>query len=348
LLYTSVKNVTHQIGRLDIRSGAITILEKDFVMLWDQPILALTPDCSSFATIHTTSQQPSDVYLGTFTDTSDQPGGVTWSRLTRLNPLLEAALSQAKSERINYQSIDGWRIDGIFLPPLTAREDELPPLYVDVHGGPSGADCDGWRPLSLTIAAAGYAVFSPNMRGSWGHGAAFADAVLGDMGGKDLQDILNGIDYLVKQGKVDGQRVCIGGWSNGGFLSAWAITQTNRFKAAMVGAGIMDWLNMHAQTSIPDADQMLLAADPLVAPEVYLRNSPLTYAARVTTPTLILHGENDPYCPIAQAYAFYRALRERNVPVECVIYPREGHGVSERDHFRDAIARLLQWLEKYV
>ena len=198
------------------------------------------------------------------------------------------------------------------------------------------------------MAAAGYAVFHPNMRGSWGHGAAFADAVLGDMGGKDFQDILNGVEYLVQQGRVDGNRVCIGGWSNGGFLSAWAVTQTNRFKAALVGAGIMDWLNMHAQTTIPDADVLLLAADPLEQPEVYLRHSPITYAARVTTPTLILHGENDPFCPVAQAYAFYRALRECDVPVECVIYPRAGHGVSERDHVRDSLERQLRWFEKYV
>ncbi len=146
----------------------------------------------------------------------------------------------------------------------------------------------------------------------------------------------------------DGKRVAIGGWSNGGYLAAWAVTQTTRFKAAMMGAGISDWHNMHAQTNIADADILLLQADPLENPEVYRKHSPITYAGRVTTPTLILHGENDPAVPVAQAYAFYRALRERNIPVELVVYPREGHGLSERAHLIDGEERLLRWLEKYL
>ncbi len=152
--------------------------------------------------------------------------------------------------------------------------------------GPGDTD---WYRGQIGVIAAGYAVFRPNMRGSWGHGTAFADAVLGDMGGKDFQDILNGVEYLVREGLVDGSRIGIGGRSNGGYLTAWAVTQSNRFKAAMMGAGISDWHNMHAQTNIADADILLLAADPLENPEVYRKHSPMTYAGRVTTPTLILH-----------------------------------------------------------
>ncbi|HEY7417393.1 MAG TPA: S9 family peptidase, partial [Ktedonobacteraceae bacterium] len=273
---------------------------------------------------------------------------IQWHRLSRLNPIVEETVAIAQTERIYYESVDGWRIDGLFMLPLQSKDSELPPLYVDVHGGPSGAECDYWAPFDQYLAAQGFAVFRPNMRGSWGHGMEFADAVIGDMGGNDLQDILNGVEYLVQRGLVDGNRVGIGGWSNGGFLSAWAVTQTNRFKAAMMGAGISDWHNMHAQTILADADVLLLAADPLEKPEVYRQHSPLTYAARVTTPTLILHGENDPAVPVAQAYAFHRALRERNVPTELVVYPREGHGVSETAHVRDAFGRLAEWLKRYV
>ena len=115
-----------------------------------------------------------------------------------------------------------------------------------------------------------------------------------------------------------------------------------------MGAGISDWHNMHAQTNIANADILLLNADPLENPEVYHEHSPITYARRVTTPTLILHGENDPAVPVAQAYAFYRALRERNVPVELVVYPREGHGLSEQAHVLDSDERLMRWLERYL
>lgn len=348
LLYAAVKGVTHQIGLLSTDDGAITVLEEDFVMQWDQPQLAITPDCRSFATIHSTDQQPHDVWFGTTTFVDEKPAAIAWKRISRLNPIVEETLKTARTERVNYESVDGWRIDGLFTPPVHAKEGELPPLYVEVHGGPSGAYCDGWYSFTHFFTDPGFAIFRPNMRGSWGHGTAFTDAVLGDMGGKDLQDILNGVEYLVQQGKVDGNRVCIGGWSNGGFLSAWAVTQTNRFRAAMVGAGITDWHNMHAQSNIPDADILLLAADPLEKPDIYRQRSPITFASRVTTPTLILHGEDDPAVPVAQAYAFYRALRERNIPVECVIYPREGHGATERDHVRDTVERQLRWFEKYI
>jgi dipeptidyl aminopeptidase/acylaminoacyl peptidase len=171
---------------------------------------------------------------------------------------------------------------------------------------------------------------------------------MGDVGGNDLQDILAGVDYLIAQGLVDGGRLAIGGWSNGGFLSTWAVTQTTRFQAALMGAGICDWLNMHAQMNIPDADVLQLGVDPLEGPEVYHQHSPLTFASRVRTPTLILHGENDPAVPVAQAYGFYRAHCERQVPVELVIYPREGHGLREWAHIIDAAHRLVRWLDHYV
>lgn len=226
--------------------------------------------------------------------------------MTHLNPLVEQTTAILPTQRTRYESVDGWQIDALFTPPLNYTGEGLPPLFVNVHGGPPGA----WS--------------------------------------KDFQDILAGIDYLANQGLIDGNRIAIGGWSNGGYLSAWAITQTTRFRAAIMGAGISDWHNMHAQTNIANADILLLQADPLDNPEIYRQHSPLTYANRVTTPTLILHGENDPAVPVAQAYAFYRALRERNVPVEFVVYPREGHGLSERKHFVDNEERVLRWLKQYI
>ncbi len=348
ILYAACKNVTHQIGLIDSSSGTITLLDEDFVMQEDQPYLSTTPDRRGFATIHSGPQQPPDIWYGKLTYEEDTAKGIQWHRLSRLNTLTEETVVLSPNQRMHYESVDGWRIDGLFTSPRTRKNNAPPPLYVDIHGGPSGAECDSWDGITQFLASVGYAVFKPNMRGSWGHGTAFADAVLGDMGGKDFQDILNGIDYLVKEGLVDGNRVSIGGWSNGGYLTAWAVTQTKRFKAAMMGAGISDWHNMHGQTNIADADILLLAADPLEKPDVYREHSPITYASQVTTPTLILHGENDPAVPVAQAYAFYRALRERDVPVELVVYPGEGHGLSERAHQRDYLERLVRWLERYL
>jgi len=349
LLYTAVEGVSHQIGILDTTDGTITVLDRSFVMQGDQPSLSLSPDLTSFVTVHSTPHQPPDVYRGTWIGEGGNVTSIEWQRLTRLNPIPEETWLWAASRPLHYPSPDGQLVHALFTPPVTSTNDFRPPLFVDVHGGPSAASCDtcalGYAQI---LPGVGYAVLRVNYRGSWGNGAAFADAVMGDVGGKDLQDILAGIDYLIAQGLVDGNRVAIGGWSNGGFLSAWAITQTTRFKAALMGAGIADWLNMHAQTNIPDADVLQLDVDPLEQGEVYRQHSPLTFASRVKTPTLILHGEQDPAVPVAQAYAFYRALCERNVPVEMVIYPREGHGVSEFEHSIDAYQRLLRWLEQYL
>ncbi|HEX6121887.1 MAG TPA: prolyl oligopeptidase family serine peptidase, partial [Ktedonobacterales bacterium] len=225
-----------------------------------------------------------------------------------------------------------------------------PPLVLNVHGGPSAAFQDDWGGGLFTqlLAAHGFAVLRANPRGSMGRGAAFADAVLGDMGGKDLADLLAGVEELVRRGLVDGSRVGICGWSYGGFMTAWAISQSDRFKAAVMGAGICDYHSFHAQSNIPDWDSRFLAADPLEHPDAYRARSAITFASRITTPTLIVHGEQDPCVPVNQAYALRRALAERDVSVELAVYPREGHGFAEREHLLDLERRVLRWLETHL
>jgi dipeptidyl aminopeptidase/acylaminoacyl peptidase len=181
-----------------------------------------------------------------------------------------------------------------------------------------------------------------------GRGVAFANAVVGDMGGKDFEDVMRGVDYAVAQGLADGDRVGIVGWSYGGFMTAWAVSQTPRFKAAVMGAGISDYHSFHAQTNIRDWDMRFIAADPNEQPEAYRARSAISYARQLTTPTLIIHGEQDECVPVNQAYAFHHALRERNVPTELAVYPREGHGFAERAHVVDWEQRLVGWFKRYV
>ena len=345
LLYVSWADLTHQVGILDVASGKTTVLVDDFVMGEAfGPRLSATPDLRYFAATHATPSHPYDAWFGKLTGES----GVAWQRLSRLNPLAEETFALSPTRRIRYESVDGWQIDAFLTLPLTPRGEGAPPLIVDVHGGPSWAYTDNWYDWSQMLASAGFAVLQPNVRGSLGRGVAFADAVVGDMGGKDLQDVLHGVDYLIDQGLVDSERIGIMGWSYGGFMTAWAVTQTTRFKAAMMGAGVSDYHSFHAQSNIPDWDMRFIGVDPLEQPEQYRERSAITHAARVTTPTLIVHGENDLCVPVNQAYAFYRALRERKVPVELVVYPREGHGFSEKEHLRDLEERMLGWFEKYL
>ncbi len=348
LLYTGWTGVTQQIGILDVSNGAITPLVQDFVMDTFWPHLSTTADLRCFATTHVSQQHPYDVWFGEMNG-EDANNGINLKRLTRMNPLAEETFALSPCERISYLASDGWRIEALFTLPLEQNSDSPPPLFVFVHGGPSWAWLDDFGSTwTQMLASAGYAVLRANIRGSWGRGVAFADAVLYNMGGKDLQDLLDGIDYLVERDLVDPNRVAIGGGSYGGFMTAWAITQTNRFRAAIMSAGVSDFHSFHAQSRIADWDMRFLGGDPLENPELYRERSAITYAARVQTPTLIIHGAEDHDVPINQAHAFYRALRERNVPVEFVIYPREGHGLMEREHRKDCEERILSWLEQYL
>ncbi len=346
LLYAAVDGVTSQIGLLDEATGKTTPLQADFV-IGDafQSRLSPAADMRRVAVTHSTPERPFDVFVGDV-----QGKAISWRRLSRFNPIAEETFAVQQSQRISYPSVDGWRIEALFHPPAVKRFDGKPPLVLVVHGGPSGAHTDMWggRNFTQILTSAGYAALRPNPRGSMGRGVAFADAVLGDMGGKDLQDVLRGVEYVIEQGWADPARVAIIGWSYGGFMTAWAVTQTTRFKAAMMGAGVSDFHSFHAQTNIQDWDMRSLMAEPNERPEAYRARSAITFAKHVTTPTLILHGEKDPCVPVNQAYGFYQALVERKVPTELVVYPREGHGVQERDHVKDMEERILRWLGTYL
>ena len=342
ILFAAYSGVTHKIATVSAENGAVVTLDDDFVM--SGPALFPSSDSQFVATLHSTPQAPYDVWFGEIAAQH-----IAWHRLSKLNAIVEETFAFSKTERIHYKSVDGWQIDALFTLPSIRKTEGPPPLVVNVHGGPSWAWSDDfggfWTQL---LASAGYAVLRPNIRGSWGRGMTFANAVIGDMGGKDFQDILYGVNVLIERGLVDGDRMAIAGWSYGGYMTAWAISQTTRFKAAIMGAGWGDWHDFHALSNLSDWDIRFMQADPLDNPEVYRKWSAITYANKIVTPTLILHGEKDQPVPVSGGYGFHRALQERGIPVELVVYPREGHGISEYQHALDIEERLLRWLEKYV
>lgn len=346
--------LTTRIAILHEASATITTISDDF-LIGDRhwPHLSTTADMQHIAITHS-EQHPYDIWSAELSTADDQSPALTWQRVTRLNPIAEETLELARPEHINYKSVDDWSIQALVIWPKQAKKKTLPPLIVRVHGGPSACWQDDWDGyFTQNLVAAGFAVLCPNIRGSMGRGMAFANAVVGDMGGKDFQDILAGVDYLVKHKLVDSTRIGIMGWSYGGFMTSWAVTQTQRFKAAVMGAGICDFHSFHAQTNIQDWDMRFLGTignpiNPLTHPNTYRERSAITYASQVTTPTLIVHGERDACVPINQAYAFYRSLCEQNIPTEMVSYPREGHGPQERAHILDYMQRTLEWFNRYL
>ncbi len=244
-----------------------------------------------------------------------------WRALSDLNGAIPDPNGAGTWEARTWSAADGLEIEGLLLVP---HEGEAPyPLIVCVHGGPTGAWSWSFLPAGSPgplLAQEGYAVLLPNPRGSAGRGQEFARANLGDMGGGDLQDILAGVDALVEEGLVDTERVGVYGGSYGGFMSAWAVTQTDRFRASIPLAAVTDWRSFHHTTNIGRFDALFLDADPFEVGGEYDARSPVVQAKNCKTPTLMVHGEEDLCVPVSQAQEMYQALdrgrvRDRARPV---------------------------------
>jgi dipeptidyl aminopeptidase/acylaminoacyl peptidase len=221
------------------------------------------------------------------------------------------------------------------------------PLVALIHGGPTGAwesSIDSWGQL---LASRGYAVFYPNIRGSIGYGQKFIESNRADWGGADFKDVMTGIDDALAKGVGDPNRLGIGGWSYGGYMAEWAITQTNRFKAAVSGAGMANLISEYGTEEHPSYDEWFWSV-PYEKPEGFLNHSPFVFLKNATTPTLILQGDADTIDPLGQSQELYRGLKRYNVPTELVIYPREPHGLHEEKHLIDRLNRIVAWYDKYL
>ncbi|WP_329109988.1 S9 family peptidase [Micromonospora sp. NBC_01699] len=298
------------------------------------------------AVVVSTSYEPGNVHAGRAC------GPLT--RLTDLRPELRD-IRWGVQERLAYEASDGLALDGLLILPAGRSPEEGPfPLVTLVHGGPYNRHADrlmlGLDPFGQWLATAGYAVFLPNPRGGKGHGHDFAVRVAGAVGLDEWTDICAGIDLLVADGVADPARLGIGGWSHGGFMAAWAVGQTDRFRAAVMGAGISDW-GMLAATGEEGPFESALGGSSGwegTGPHRHDRLSPISYASRIRTPVLILHGENDTNVPLAQAEFFHRALRRFGVEHEYVVYPRAGHSIRERNHQLDLLRRTRAWFDRWL
>jgi len=220
-----------------------------------------------------------------------------------------------------------------------------------VHGGPAAETRPGWPrpglPLQL-LSSQGYFVFMPNPRGSYGQGEAFTRANVRDFGYGDLRDILAGVDTVAKNYPVDNERVGIAGWSYGGYMTMWAVTQTHRFRAAFAGAGLSNWQSYYGENSIDQWMIPYFGASVYDDPAVYAKSSPINFVKNVKTPTLIVVGERDGECPPPQSYEFWHALKYFGVKTEFVLYPGEGHGFRKPEDSRDVFDRLVKWFQEYM
>jgi dipeptidyl aminopeptidase/acylaminoacyl peptidase len=247
------------------------------------------------------------------------------------------------------KSPGGMEIEAALLKPLGYDDKSKLPLIVLIHGGPTGAWRDSIETWGQLLVARGYAVFYPNIRGSSGYGQKFIESNRGDWGGGDYRDVMDGVDDLIARGIADPEKLAIGGWSYGGYMSEWAITQTTRFKAAVSGAGLSNLISEYGTEEGPSYDEWFYGV-PYEPDKVagFLNSSPFVHLKNVKTPTLILQGDADPVDPPGQSQELYRGLKRYGVETELVLYPREPHGFHEEKHLLDRLNRILAWYDKHL
>jgi len=268
--------------------------------------------------------------------------------LSRINEGIAPVWGTADS--ITWKS-GGYDVQGWLMLPKDYDPAKRYPMIVEVHGGPAAAAVPHWGAGALSaeaFSALGYFVLMPNPRGSFGQGEEFTLANRKDFGYGDLRDILAGVDAVETEYPVDPGRVGITGWSYGGFMSMFAVTQTQRFKAAVAGAGISNWQSYYGENSIDQWMMPYFGASVYNDPKVYAKSSAINFIRRVTTPTLVVVGERDGECPAPQSFEFWHALRDRHIPTRLVVYPNEGHGITDPVHRRDMMERAAEWFASYL
>jgi dipeptidyl aminopeptidase/acylaminoacyl peptidase len=303
--------------------------------------LSVAKDANGIAGVFQSFAHPPEVVL-----ISGTPAEVT--PITSRNKGLAPAWGEAKS--ISWKT-DGHEVQGWLLYPRDFDPAKKYPMVVNVHGGPSFISLSHWpgsHDFAAGLAGMGYFVLYPNPRGSYGQGEAFARGNVKDFGYGDFKDIMAGVDESLRVAPIDSNRLGITGWSYGGFMTMWALTQTNRFKAAMAGAGLSNWQSYYGQNLIDQWMIPFFGKSVYDDPEVYAKSSPINFIKKVKTPTLILVGDSDGEVPAPQSYEFWHALKALGVETQFVVYEHEGHLFANPKHQGDVIARTLAWFDAHL
>ena len=338
LLFNEVHGTNTNLYRLHIAADRLEALSS---REGTSRAVAYSRDRETIASTFDDFVTPTDLYSSSI-DGSDSV------RLTRANGWVEDEILLPKSQVIQWRSHDGMQIEGIFLLPTDHREETKLPLILQIHGGPDGYWANTFEPDLIIYTGLGYAVLGPNVRGSSGYGDELLRGLMGDMGGGEYHDLMTGVDHVIDAGYIDKDKMGVAGWSWGGVLGGWVITQTDRFKAASVGAGVSNWVGESGPGFNWDISNWHIGGKHWTNREEWRRRSAINFVERVSTPTLFLHGEQDQTSSTNQSMVFFDALQERGVPTRFIKFPRQKHGIREPRLLRVRIVEELRWMQKYV
>ena len=328
------------IVKLRTLDGATQVLRSGWSEVRAQNVVgaSVARDGKTCAVIHEGFKHPPEIWTG--------PLGGDMKQITDVNK--SAAITWGEGTLVHWRS-DGTDVQGWMLAPAKIEAGKKYPMVVAIHGGPASAFVGSWpREQNAGLASAGYFVFMPNPRGSYGQGEVFTRANVKDFGGGDLRDVLAGVDAMVKQFPIDSDRVGMWGWSYGGYMTMWTVTQTNRFKAAVAGAGVANWLSYYGQNDIDEWMIPYFGATVYDDPKVYEKSAPIAFIKNVKTPTLVLVGERDGECPAPQSFEFWHALKTFGVETQLVVYADEGHSFRKLDNRKDVVRRIVQWFDAHL
>ena len=337
ILFSGLQGTNNNLFRLDVASGDVVKVTSALGSLSPS---SFTRDRTHMAYVFQSFDTPTDVWTGP----TDGTGGV---RLTDANPWIEEEIALGRGELIQWTSEDGTAIEGILMLPNDDRDEALP-LLLHIHGGPAGVFRNAFSTQNHVWAGLGYAQLFPNVRGSSGYDDELLSGNAQDIGGGDYADLMTGVDEVIARGIADPDQLGLRGWSYGGILGGWTVTQTDRFKGASIGAMVSDWTSEYGPGFNHDVRLWYIGGTPWENPDEWRERSALTHVANVTTPTLILHGMNDRTDTEPQSMMFFQALKDQGKIARYIRFPREPHGFREPRHQRTRDVEEIRWIQKYV
>ncbi|MBK8790494.1 MAG: prolyl oligopeptidase family serine peptidase [Holophagaceae bacterium] len=344
LYFTEALGVDQHLFALSVADGALTQLTKQTGVLAG----GYHPEAKAFLLTYSHPRKPMDLYVA---KPETVGSAAAWVKVSDSNPQV-AKLALGSTETVRWKAKDGVEVEGLLIKPLGYEKGRRYPLIVQLHGGPAGADMNTFQGRYVTYphvyAAAGYAVLQPNYRGSTNYGEAFTRQIGGNFMRLSYGDIISGVDHLIREGIADPDRLGMMGWSAGGHLSSWTLTQTDRFKAISTGAGAVNWISMYAESDVQSVREFYLGGQPYDAWDAFVNESALKYVKNAKTPTLIHVGEADQRVPKPQSDELYMALKKLGVPVEYIVYPGMPHGLTEPRYQLVKMVSEFHWFEKWI